>query len=134
LTILTRRWEFIACRILRAAAEDYHADVEAQKMSDNFQAKRSDAVEEFVRQEQDENAENGQFDQYDPASTENAAKKKRGPAPAVNLKKSFVKRSGRFVPVTSVQDLKEGEPFFRHRKKSFGVAERYIKYANVKEK
>ena len=65
------------------------------------------------------------------------AKPKRKTEPGAQsskLKKSFVKRSGKFVPVASVQDLKEGENLFRHRKRQFGTSERYIRYSTFTKK
>ena len=46
-------------------------------------------------------------------------------------RQSFVKRQGRFVLASSTQ-LIEGEKLFWHRKKSFGIDERFIAFSKVR--
>ena len=59
-----------------------------------------------------------------------APRAKLKPRPKPNVKASFVKRDGEFVTAANAE-LIPGEPLFWHRKKSFGVDERFIVYGRV---
>ena len=50
------------------------------------------------------------------------------------LLRSFVRRGGRFLLASSLEDLREGETLYRRRPKSFGVSEKYIAFGKVRKK
>ena len=47
------------------AREDYRADVERQKVQASAKARQQEEADQFIRQEQDEQVESGEFDQWD---------------------------------------------------------------------
>ena len=124
---------------LDEARDDYQADVEVQKRSMEYQAKVRDEIDKVVAEEQDANVASGAFDQMDSDSFREVsngdsvnAKPKRSPQ-SFNLIKSYVRRGpNTFVGANTVK-LIPGEPLFRHRQKSFGVAEKFIRYSTVKK-
>jgi hypothetical protein len=114
--------------------EDYRADVERQKLQASVKAKRQEAAEEFVREEQDAAVASGEYDQWDADARRDAPP--RPPAvrtkPKAKGKRSFVRRNGGFVLASNAEVI-EGEPLYRHRPKSFGFSEKYIVFAKVRK-
>ena len=106
---------------LDEARERYQADVEQQKANARIAADNSDEANDAVRQQHDADAEAGEFDEYD------VPRKK---APPRQNAKLYVKRQGKFV-LASTAYLVPGETLYRHRKRSFGVAEKFIKHSVV---
>ena len=100
---------------MQQAEEDYQADVSRQVAQARYAAEHAEQAEEAIRAEQDANVESGEVDELE-----------RKPV----SKKLFVKRYGRFISAASVE-LVPGENLYRHRKRSMGVSEKYIKHSVV---
>jgi hypothetical protein len=109
---------------LEKAQEDYAAGVEQQKANARIAAEHADEAENAICEEHDLAAEKGEFDEYD-----SDPRPKPKPPPS---RKLFVKRQGKFLPISTVYPL-PGETLYRHRKRGFGVTEKFIKHSVFKE-
>jgi hypothetical protein len=130
---------------IEQAREDHRANVQRQKVEAQAKVRRQDEAAEFARQEQNEDLESGEFDQFEsrpaeltrtqPATESLEREAARGASANRKLKvkgkRSFVRRGKRFLPASSLEDLIEGEVLYRHRPKSFGIAEKYIAFGKV---
>jgi hypothetical protein len=120
---------------IEGARQDYDVDIQRQKAEAQVKANRQEEAEDFVREEQDARVESGEWDQSEtrrdpperPARAASANSKLK-----VKGKRSFVRRKGRFVLANNVEVI-EGEPLYRRRPKSFGVAERFIVFGKVRK-
>ena len=132
-----------------AAREELQAEVEQEKANFRVRAEQTDAIEESVRQEQDEQAESGEVDQFDSVpdeltavNSEQAEDSPQRPAagasakrkPVLKAKKnSYVRRGDTFVPASGL-DLVEGEKLYWYRKRKFGQKEKFIVFGRVERK
>ena len=132
--------ETLASAIEEAQA-NHRADVERQKAQARVKARQQEEADEALRQEQNASVESGEFDQWDAQGRREEAVDSEEPAPRASAssklkvkgKRSFVRRGRRFVLAKTVEDLIEGEVLYRHRPKSFGVAEKYIAFGKVRK-
>jgi hypothetical protein len=125
---------------IEEARDDYRADLEGAKLQAKVNAERVEAAADTLRQEQDERVESGEFDQWNadtlrqaPASAKAAAAASASSGLKIKGKRSFVLRGKRFVLASSRQDLIDGEILYRHRPKTFGVAEKFIAFGKVRK-
>jgi hypothetical protein len=126
---------------IEQAREEYHTDVERQKLQASLKARRQEDAEEFLRQEEDSAVESGDFDQWNvealrrprASSVKVAPRASASSGLKIKGKRSFVLREKRFVLASGRRDLIIGETLYRRRPKSFGVAERYIAFGKVRK-
>jgi hypothetical protein len=113
-------------KAVEQAQEDYRADLQGQIANAQVAAANADAAKDAVAQEHDVEVESGECDVYDSPKLKPKPQRQRSG-------KLFVKRGGRFVASNSVERLIPGEKLYRHRPRTFGVAEKFIVFAVVKE-
>jgi hypothetical protein len=117
--------------------EDYNVDLERQKAELEAGARHKDAVdavdaavEEYPNDDAISPTIDGCAPEPDDADDEEIAKPPVAKTSKAKSGKSFVRRDGRYVLASSVE-LIENEKLFRHRKRQFGVPEKWIVFSKV---
>ena len=143
---------------MEVARQELQAEVEVAKMNLRVKAEQADAIKDALRQEQDEQVERGDFDQFDSIPEELSRTSQDDPQARFvalsggdRFRESRPRRSAkakaesqeasdlmsderrRFLLAAGREDLIDGEELYRHRAKSFGVAEKYIAFAKVRK-
>jgi hypothetical protein len=118
----------VVAEAVAQAQEDHAANAEKAKLSAAIQAEREDELDQSILAEQDEQRENLEFEEMD-----SDPPPKPKPKRQVSNRLYVERQGGRFVLANSVK-LIPGEVLYRHRPRSMGVQERFIKHSRVDDK
>jgi hypothetical protein len=91
------------------ATEDYQADVQRQKTNAEYQAKQSEAAQEYVREQQDANVESGEFDQWDSRREDATNVVSPEAKPKRPMLKRYINRNGMWLRVQKLKRRHPGE-------------------------